>query len=132
VVVAQQRKLLVAQQTPATDVSPLSVARHSAAPMTPGSSSGALVPPPGVSLRDRGTNKFEALLGAVGEASSEVGDPDDPDDDHMAVPMCERGSWRASGPGPVQLAMKDNLVVFGAAGCAEVPYRDENFFPIYV
>ena len=129
VVVAQHRKLLVAQQTPATDVSPLSFARHRAAPSTPGSSSGALPQPLDVvSVRERATNKFEALLGTVGEAS-EVGDPDD---DHMAVPKCERGDWRATGPGPVQLAMKDNLVVFGAAGCAEVHYLDKNLVHIYM
>ena len=107
---AQQRKLLVAQQTPETDVSPLAAA----IPSTSGSSSDASTrpPPDGVGMRGR----------AAGGVST-VGEPDN---DNMAVPMCERGSWRATGPGPVQLAMKDNLVVFGAAGCAEVHFLDSN------
>jgi len=44
----------------------------------------------------------------------------------MAVPMCERGEWRAVSPGLVQLAMKNNLVAFGAAGCAELHLLDDN------
>lgn len=50
----------------------------------------------------------------------------EPDDEGIARPMCERGGWSASEPGNVQLALKDNLVVFGAAGCAELHFLDSN------
>ena len=53
--------------------------------------------------------------------SARLAEPDGIDE---VTPRCERGGWSPSTPGSVQLAMKGNLVVFGAAGCAEMHFLD--------
>ena len=93
-----QRKLLIVPDAPQPDLSPDTAAQ----------AGGTLM---------RGEPDLESAgVDRVGE----------PDVDGVARPMCERGGWSATKPGPVRLAMKDNLVVFGAAGCAELHYLDSN------
>jgi hypothetical protein len=101
----RQRRLLVAQKTPETDLSPLMEGTR------------------GEKSPQEWEDEGSLLRGNADPRELDLGEPDA---DNVVVPMCERGGWTPESAGPVQLAIKGNLVVFGAAGCAELHLLDSN------